>query len=99
MNAVKVITEVFFCNEIPSPLANPFAMIVYDPKRLFSVFDKLLHRKTEPKLPDSVADESLANAFGDYFIEKVTTIREELQEKRGYYRPRPSRATVQWLGV
>ena len=35
----------------------------YDPKRLFSVFDKLLHRKTEPKLPDSVDDESLANAF------------------------------------
>ena len=28
-------------------------------------------------------DESLANAFADYLIEKITTIREELQEKRG----------------
>ena len=42
----------------------------YDPKRLFSIFDKLLHRKSEPKLPDSMADESLANAFADYFIER-----------------------------
>ena len=53
----------------------------YDPKRLFSIFDKLLHRKSEPKLPDSMDDQSLANAFRDYFIEKITTIREELQEK------------------
>ena len=42
----------------------------YDPKRLFSIFDKLLHRKSEPKLPDSMDDESLANAFADYFIER-----------------------------
>ena len=34
-----------------------------DPKRLFSIFDKLLHRKSEPKLPDSMDDESLANAL------------------------------------
>ena len=53
----------------------------YDPKRLFSIFDKLLHRKSEPKLPDSMDDQSLANTFRDYFIEKITTIREELQEK------------------
>ena len=26
-------------------------------------FDKLLHRKSEPKLPDSMDDESLANAL------------------------------------
>ena len=62
----------------------------YDPKRLFSIFDKLLHRKSEPKLPDSMDDESLANAFADYFIEKITTIREELQRKKVYYKPRPS---------
>ena len=55
----------------------------YDPKHLFSIFDELLHRKSEPKVPDSMYDESLANAFADYFIEKITTIREELQEKRG----------------
>ena len=41
-------------------------------------FYKLLHRKSEPKPPYSMDDESLANAFADYFIEKITTIREEL---------------------
>ena len=55
----------------------------YDPKRLLSVFDKLFRRKTEPKLADSVVDGSLARAFADCFIEKITTIREELQEKSG----------------
>ena len=42
---------------------------------LLVIFDKLLYRKSEPKLPDSMDDESLANAFSDYFIEKITTIR------------------------
>ena len=27
-------------------------------------------------------DESLTNAFAEYFIEKITTIREELQRKK-----------------
>ena len=62
----------------------------YDPKHLFSIFYKLLHRKSEPKPPYSMDDESLANAFADYFIEEITTIREELQRKKVYYKPRPS---------
>lgn len=61
----------------------------YDPKRLFSIFDKLLHRKSEPKPPYSMDDESLANAFADYFIEKITTIREELQRKKGVLQTTP----------
>ena len=48
-----------------------------------SIFHKLLYRKSEPKLPDSMDDESLANVFAGYFIEKITTIREEFQEKTG----------------
>ena len=55
----------------------------YDPKRLFSIFDKLLHRNCDLKLPGSVDEEFLANEFPDYFTEKVITIREELQNKRG----------------
>ena len=55
----------------------------YDPKRLFSIFDKLLHRNSDLKLPDSMDDEFLANEFADYFTEKIITIREELQNKRG----------------
>ena len=53
-------------------------------------FYKLLHRKSEPKPPYSMDDESLTNAFAEYFIEKITTIREELQRKKVYYKPRPS---------
>lgn len=48
---------------------------LYDPKRLFSIFDKLLHRNSDLKLPDSMDDEFLANAFNDYFTEKIITIR------------------------
>ena len=55
----------------------------YDPKRLFFIFDKLLHRNSDLKLPDSMDDEFLANEFADYFTEKIITIREELQNKRG----------------
>ena len=55
----------------------------YDPKRSFSIFDKLLHRNSGLKLPDSMDDEFLANEFADYFTEKTITIREELQNKRG----------------
>ena len=53
----------------------------YDPKRLFSIFDKLLHRKSEPKLPDSMADESLANAFADYFIERSPQYAKSCRKK------------------
>ena len=35
----------------------------YDPKHLFSIFDKLLHRKSEPKLPDSVDDEAYSGTL------------------------------------
>ena len=52
----------------------------YDPKRLFSIFDKLLHGNSDLKLPDSMDGEFLAN---DYFTEKIITIREELQNKMG----------------
>ena len=54
----------------------------YDPKRLFFIFDKLLHRNSDLKLPDSMDDKFLANEFADYFTEKIITIREELQNKR-----------------
>ena len=38
-----------------------------DPKCLFSNFHKVLHRKVERKLPHSDDDESLANAFADFY--------------------------------
>ena len=56
---------------------------LYDPKRLFSIFDKLLHGNSDLILPDSMDDEFLANVFADYFTEKIIIIRKELQNKRG----------------
>ena len=50
-----------------------------DPRRLFSTFDKLLHRKAENRLPQSDDNESLANAFADFFTNKILNVREELQ--------------------
>ncbi|KAK3754683.1 hypothetical protein QZH41_015382 [Actinostola sp. cb2023] len=46
---------------------------------LFSNFDKLLHRKDENKLLHCDDNEFLANAFADFFINKISDIREELQ--------------------
>ena len=54
-----------------------------DPKCLFATFDKLLHRKSKAKLPHSEDHKSLANAFADFFTDKMTAIREELHLCRG----------------
>ena len=53
-----------------------------DPRRLFSNYDKLFHRKAENKLPQADDNETLANAFADFFINKISNIREELQLER-----------------
>ena len=53
-----------------------------DPKSLFCNFDKVLHQKADRKLPHADDDESLANAFADFFIDKISIIREELQLKK-----------------
>ena len=50
-----------------------------NPKSLFSNFDKMLHRKAEEKLPHSHDNVSLANEFANFFTDKITAIREELQ--------------------
>ena len=50
-----------------------------NPKSLFSNFDIALHRKSEKKFPHSHDNISLANAFADFFTDKITAIREELQ--------------------
>ena len=44
---------------------------------------ELLHRKSKAKLPHSEDHESLANAFADFFTDKITAIREELHLCRG----------------
>jgi hypothetical protein len=49
-----------------------------DQKSLFKVVDKLLHRKGATKLPEHDSHEDLANAFANFFEEKITKIRNDL---------------------
>ena len=53
-----------------------------DPKKLFSSFDKVLHRKAKRKFPHSDYVKSLVNAFADFFTTKISNIRKELQLKK-----------------
>ena len=51
-----------------------------DPKGLFKVIDKLLHRKEPMPLPPCDSDEELANNFANFFVGKIDKIRQELTE-------------------
>ena len=47
-------------------------------KQLFGVANKLLGRKAEPVLPSSLPVELIAERFNDFFIEKVTKLRDSI---------------------
>ena len=47
-------------------------------KALYKVFDKLLHRTSEPQLPSHENIEELSNRFADFFIDKIEKIRANL---------------------
>ena len=45
---------------------------------MFKVADPLFQRTKKPELPDWVSDLELANKFSEYFISKISTIRQNL---------------------
>jgi exonuclease III len=47
-------------------------------KQLFKITQNLMGQKGEVILPSSFSDEDLANKFSDFFISKITTIRERI---------------------
>ncbi len=49
-----------------------------DQKALFKTVKSLLNQNTENPLPSGYSDEDLANKFSDFFCEKVTKIRNDL---------------------
>lgn len=53
-----------------------------DPKELFGTLEVLLKGRTEKLYPSSSSNEELANRFADYFEQKISTIRAELDCKR-----------------
>jgi len=54
-----------------------------DQQKLFQVVNKLLHRKTLPKLPSSTSDAFLAEQFSDFFISKIDKIRRNIPVSDG----------------
>ena len=42
------------------------------------MINNLTNSKTDNPMPDAEADEALANMFSDYFVERISKIRDEL---------------------
>ncbi len=49
-----------------------------DPKNLFNVINKALHRKEDTPFPGGKSDDELANEFNEFFDGKIQTIRDNL---------------------
>ena len=49
-----------------------------DQKELFKIVESLLHQKGKAKLPSHHSKEELAEKFNNFFISKVTKIRDDL---------------------
>ena len=47
-------------------------------KELFKIVERLLHQKGDAKLPSSTSESELATRFNDYFISKISIIRQNL---------------------
>ncbi len=73
-----------------------------DPKRLFSIADTLMHRKNEPILPDTSCNQTLAEKFSQFFVNKITMIHDvidlhgEIKTNRSQYSAQggPSPSTI-----
>ena len=50
-----------------------------DTKKLYSLINNLTNSKIDNPMPDAESDEPLMNTFTDYFMEKISKIRDELQ--------------------
>ena len=56
-----------------------------DTKKLYNLKNNLTNSKTDNPMPDAES-EALANTFADYFMEKISKIRDELQSSRIFIR-------------
>ena len=56
-----------------------------DQKKLFSVLNESMRKKTCESLPDHSSKEKFANKFNNFFINKITTIREDLKNENSEY--------------
>ena len=65
-----------------------------DQKVLFASFDKMLNRKPEKLLPHSETSNELANKFADFFAEKITRIRNNMDMNSSVIIETPLSATM-----
>ena len=49
-----------------------------DQKELFKIVESLLHQKGKAKLPSHHSKEDLAEKFNNFFVSKITKIRNDL---------------------
>ncbi|XP_071944670.1 uncharacterized protein [Antedon mediterranea] len=52
-----------------------------DQKKLFNIVNKLLHHSKSSVLPSSVSDEALAERFSVFFVNKIKSIRDSLENE------------------
>jgi exonuclease III len=71
-NALSTERQDYYSGQIEENISNP--------KKLYKIVDKLMNRKPESKLPSSETPEDLCNAFADFFVEKINTIRKNLAD-------------------
>ncbi len=60
-----------------------------DPKNLFKVINKALHKKEDTPFPPGMSDEELANDFNKFFDGKIQTIRDNLDNTQNDVTPIP----------
>ena len=53
-------------------------------KKLYILINNIKSHKTDNPMPDAKSDDALANTFADYFMEKISKIRDELQSHPQY---------------
>ncbi len=58
-----------------------------DPKNLFNVINKALHKKEETPFPSGMSDDELANDFNEFFDGKIQTIRDNLDNTQNTVTP------------
>ena len=59
-------------------------MNVIRTEKLYSLINNLKISKTDNPMPDAESDEALTNPFADYFMEKISKIRDELHSYPEY---------------
>ena len=76
MNQAKTL---YYCEKVKEANGNQ--------RELFNITKNLFGEKEEPQLPCSNSPSELAEAFSDFFITKIVTIRDKLNNKNSIEPP------------